>query len=104
MTKPITGIMSPKLQIKKGSVIRFMACLAVCAKQDDLSARGYTKSEIRKLAHEMDLKPADTPDSQEICFVPNNNYRDLIKQIRLPGPNESISGGDRSTIMKSRNT
>ncbi|MBK9334552.1 MAG: tRNA 2-thiouridine(34) synthase MnmA [Ignavibacteria bacterium] len=54
---------------------------------------GYTKSEIRKLAHEMDLKPADTPDSQEICFVPNNNYRDLI-QIRLPGLNESISGGD----------
>ncbi len=54
---------------------------------------GYSKSEIRKLAHEMNLKPADTPDSQEICFVPNNNYRDLI-QIRLPGLNESISDGD----------
>lgn len=53
----------------------------------------YTKSEIRKIAREMGLKPADTPDSQEICFVPNDDYRELI-QIRLPELSEKLSGGD----------
>jgi len=53
----------------------------------------YDKTEIRKLAREMGLKPADTPDSQEICFVPNDNYRDLI-ELRNPGLNEKLSGGD----------
>ena len=53
----------------------------------------YNKNEIRKLAREMGLKPADTPDSQEICFVPNDNYRDLI-ELRNPGLNEKLSGGD----------
>ncbi len=54
---------------------------------------GYSKPEIRKIAKAMGLKSADTPDSQEICFVPNNNYRELI-EIRMPGTNESLSGGD----------
>ncbi len=53
----------------------------------------YDKTEIRKLAREMGLKPADTPDSQEICFVPNDNYRDLI-ELRNPGLNEKLQGGD----------
>ena len=53
----------------------------------------YDKTEIRNLAREMGLKPADTPDSQEICFVPNDNYRDLI-ELRNPGLNEKLSGGD----------
>ena len=53
----------------------------------------YDKTEIRKLAREMGLKPADTPDSQEICFVPNDNYRYLI-ELRNPGLNEKLSGGD----------
>jgi tRNA-specific 2-thiouridylase len=41
----------------------------------------------------MGLKPADTPDSQEICFVPNDDYRELI-QIRLPELSQKLSGGD----------
>lgn len=53
----------------------------------------YTKSEIRNIAREMGLKSADTPDSQEICFVPNDDYRELI-QIRLPELSEKLSGGD----------
>lgn len=53
----------------------------------------YGKTEIRKLAREMGLKPADTPDSQEICFVPNDDYRDLL-ELRNPGLNEKLSGGD----------
>lgn len=53
----------------------------------------FNKSDIRKIAREMGLKPADTPDSQEICFVPNDNYRDLI-ELRNPGINKKLSGGD----------
>lgn len=53
----------------------------------------FTKPEIRKIASELGLKPANTPDSQEICFVPNNNYRELI-EIRNPGLNNKLSGGD----------
>lgn len=53
----------------------------------------YIKSEIRAIAKSLDLKSADTPDSQEICFVPNNNYRELF-EIRMPGLNKELSGGD----------
>jgi tRNA-specific 2-thiouridylase len=53
----------------------------------------YKKAEIRKIAMEMGLKPARTPDSQEICFVPNNNYRELL-QIRLPETIRKLDKGD----------
>lgn len=53
----------------------------------------YSKPEIRKIAREIGLKPADTPDSQEICFVPNDNYRELI-EIRNPGLNDKLANGD----------
>ncbi len=39
----------------------------------------YTKDEIRILAREMKLPVANKPDSQEICFVPDNNYAGFIE-------------------------
>ena len=36
------------------------------------------KSEVRNLAKEFDLPVFDKPDSQEICFVPDDNYLNLI--------------------------
>jgi len=53
----------------------------------------YTKPQIREIAKKLNLKPADTPDSQEICFVPNNNYRELLK-IRIPDLEQKIKNGD----------
>lgn len=53
----------------------------------------YTKPEIRKIARELGLKPADTPDSQEICFVPDDDYRELLN-IRMPELGNKLSGGD----------
>jgi tRNA-specific 2-thiouridylase len=53
---------------------------------------GFTKIKIREIARELGLKPADTPDSQEICFVPNDDYRQLIN-IRLPELNKKLAGG-----------
>ncbi|MEK7449719.1 MAG: tRNA 2-thiouridine(34) synthase MnmA [Planctomycetota bacterium] len=44
----------------------------------------YTKSQVRALAKKIDLPVQDKPDSQEICFVPDNNYGNIIR-TRLPG-------------------
>src|SRR4030095_9833218 len=54
---------------------------------------GYTKTQIRELARKLNLKPADIPDSQEICFVPNDDYRQLIN-IRLPELGNKLKAGD----------
>lgn len=39
---------------------------------------GMTKPEIRDIARELGLKVADKVDSQEICFVPGNDYRAFL--------------------------
>ncbi len=44
---------------------------------------GYHKAQIRKLAEELGLPVFDKPDSQEICFVPDNDYAGLV-QRRTP--------------------
>ncbi len=41
----------------------------------------YTKSEIRQLAHKYELDVSDKPDSQDICFVTSDSYRDLVKNL-----------------------
>lgn len=38
----------------------------------------YRKSEIRQLALDFGLPVHNKPDSQEICFVPSNNYMDVV--------------------------
>ncbi len=37
------------------------------------------KSEIRAIARKLGLKTADKVDSQEICFVPGNDYKSFLK-------------------------
>ncbi len=41
----------------------------------------YNKTEIRKLAEEYQLDVSNKPDSQDICFVTSDSYRELIKSI-----------------------
>ena len=53
----------------------------------------YTKPEIRKMAESMGLKTANEPDSQEICFVPNNDYRELL-EIRIPELKRRVDKGE----------
>jgi len=48
-----------------------------------------TKAETRNLAVELGLALADKPDSQDICFVPNGSYSEIIKKIR---PEAAIPG------------
>ncbi|ABV74758.1 tRNA (5-methylaminomethyl-2-thiouridylate)-methyltransferase [Rickettsia akari str. Hartford] len=49
----------------------------------------FTKDETRKLASKFGLEVAYKPDSQDICFVPDGNYKSVINTIR---PNASESG------------
>jgi tRNA-specific 2-thiouridylase len=42
----------------------------------------YTKSEVRDLARRYDLITSEKPDSQDICFVPNGNYGDIVQKLR----------------------
>lgn len=39
----------------------------------------YTKTQIREIAKEIKLPIAEKPDSQEICFIKDNNYKGFIK-------------------------
>ncbi len=38
------------------------------------------KEEVRRIARELDLVVADKPDSQEICFVPDDDYAGFLKE------------------------
>lgn len=53
----------------------------------------YTKPEIRQMAREMGLRTAEKKESQEICFVPDNDYGRLLKQV-VPGLDENVSNGE----------
>jgi len=41
---------------------------------------GLEKSAVRALADQAGLRTAKKPDSQEICFVPSNDYRNLLAE------------------------
>jgi len=43
---------------------------------------GYEKPHVREMAKEFGLPTFDKPDSQEICFVPDNDYASLIERKR----------------------
>jgi tRNA-uridine 2-sulfurtransferase len=49
----------------------------------------YLKTEIRQMAEEFKLIVSDKPDSQDICFVTSDSYRDLINKIQ---PDINIEG------------
>lgn len=50
----------------------------------------YTKPQVRTMAAERGLASADRPESQDICFVPGGDYRNLLREEQpeslRPGP------------------
>lgn len=66
--------------------------------QDQLSKTlmpvgAYTKEQIRELAGELNLPVAHKPDSQDICFVPDNDYAGFIEREsgrKVPGPGNFV--------------
>ena len=43
---------------------------------------GIDKLQTRKLAQDLGLEISDKPDSQDICFVPNGNYAQIVAKYR----------------------
>ena len=57
--------------------------------QSQLSAARFpvgdlTKTQVRDTARRLGLVTADKPESQEICFIPDNDYRRFLRE-RIPG-------------------
>ena len=50
---------------------------------------GYTKPQVRKMAHEFGLPVAERPDSQDLCFLGNKSYHNFLvshlPEIHNPG-------------------
>jgi tRNA-specific 2-thiouridylase len=55
---------------------------------------GLEKPRVREIAQQIGFRIADKPDSQEICFVPGNDYRELLRE-RSP---RSIQPGQVKTL------
>ncbi len=55
-----------------------------------------TKSEIRRIAAELDLPVKDKPESQEICFIPDDDYgrflHERMPEAARPGPVVDLNG------------
>ncbi|MDC1156881.1 tRNA 2-thiouridine(34) synthase MnmA [Alphaproteobacteria bacterium] len=51
---------------------------------------GLDKDETRNLARKFGLTVSEKPDSQDICFVPNGRYGDVVRRLR-PG---AVDAGD----------
>src|SRR5215213_9808980 len=56
----------------------------------------YDKPDVRAMAAERRLASADRPESQDICFVPGGDYRNLLREERAdslrPGPIVDLAG------------
>ncbi len=50
----------------------------------------YGKAEIRRMAAEAGLHLADKADSQEICFIPQGDYREFLRKEVVPQPGELV--------------
>jgi tRNA-specific 2-thiouridylase len=59
----------------------------------------YTKEQVREIARSIGLPAADRPESQEICFIEDNDYcrflETLSPEVLQPGP---VIGPDGRTI------
>jgi tRNA-uridine 2-sulfurtransferase len=57
---------------------------------------GHTKTEVREMARQLGLPVAEKPESQDICFVPDNDYAAFLRrrrpQLFRPGPVLDLSG------------
>jgi len=85
-----------KIALKKGADTKkdqsyFLCRLTREQLQRTLFPVGHlTKAEVRQIAMEKGLPAASRPESQEICFIPDNDHPGFVKnylaQSPLPGP------------------
>ena len=62
---------------------------------------GYLKSEVREMAAKYGMAVASKPDSQEICFIPDDDYKRFLREetdvLAVPGPILDIDGNRLGT-------
>ncbi len=71
----------------------FLAMLPQEILKDTLFPLGdFTKSEIRRMAANIGLRVANKPESQEICFVPDDDYPSYIERrtAQIPPPGDIL--------------
>jgi tRNA-uridine 2-sulfurtransferase len=56
----------------------------------------YRKEEVRRIAEERGLAVAYTPESQDICFIPDGNYRGFLRKKVAPEPGEILDKKGRT--------
>lgn len=68
---------------------------------------GMNKTDTRKIAQRLGLNVADKPDSQDICFVPDGDYANVVRKLRpdaiQTGKIKHVDGtelGDHQGIIK----
>ena len=59
----------------------------------------FTKNEIRELASNFGLSVANKSDSQDICFIPDGNYREFLKKKKFIEPSEGIIENAEGQIL-----
>jgi len=64
-----------------------------CLERSSFPLGGYSKPEIRQMAKDFGYEDlSKKPESYEICFVPDNDYRGFLKR-RVPGLEDRVKGG-----------
>ena len=64
-----------------------------CLKRSAFPLGNLLKTEVRQMAFDRGYKElAGKPESYEICFVPDNDYRGFLKR-QVPGLEEKVAGG-----------
>lgn len=58
----------------------------------------YTKEQIRAIAAEITLLVADKPDSQEICFVPDQDYAGFIEKYLAENNESAVSRAEGQEV------
>ncbi len=56
----------------------------------------YRKEEVRRIAEDRGLAVAYTPESQDICFIPDGNYRGFVRKKVAAEPGEIVDRGGRA--------
>jgi tRNA-specific 2-thiouridylase len=51
------------------------------------------KAEVRRIAKELSMSTADKPESQEICFVPDDNYAGFVEKHRAKSGDGATASG-----------
>jgi len=64
---------------------------------------GMTKQEVRRLAAGYDLRVAEKGESQEICFVPDNDYVRFLEEARGEAPQSGDIVDSRGNLLGRHN-